>query len=207
MDFIFNCYIQHPNYNPTNPLFLKNPELQYININNEREIKEIVISHKKFDTIYIPMTITISLNDSCLLGFELGSGLSIWNDYISATEELLVAGKVIQHYGIEPILLQMEMIDNNHIFLCIYDEFEPEKIYIEEIFSAKGFLSNLVSEIKNFLNKLKSYGALERSTSCEEGRLRMEDEISSFIDNIKGIELLEEKINSCFNERCGSKKN
>lgn len=199
MDFIINCYIQHPNYNPTNPLFVSNPGLQYININSEREMKEIVISHKKFDAIYIPMTITISLNDSCLLGFELDSGLSIWDDYISATEELLVAGKVIQHYGIEPILLRMELLEKNHIFFCIYDEFEPDKIYIEEIFSAKDFLSNLVSEIKNFLYKLRSYGALERSTSCEEGRLRMEDEISSFMDNIKRIELLEEKINIGFN--------
>jgi hypothetical protein len=199
MDFIINCYIQHPNYNPTNPLFISNPELQYIHINNEREIKEIVISDKKFDTIYIPMTITISLNDSCLLGFELDSGLSIWDDYISATEELLVAGKVIQHYGIEPVLLQMEMLEKNHLFFCIYDEFKPDKRYIEEIFSAKDFLSNLVSEIKNFLYKLKSYDALERSTSCEEGRLRMEDEFSFFMDKVKRVELLEEKIKSYFN--------
>lgn len=198
MDFKIKCYIEHPSYNPTKPLFLENPELQYIDINNEREIIEKVISHKNFDTVYIQMTITITANDSCLLGFEFDSGLSIWSDYICAIEELIQEGKVNQFYGIDSFRLEMELLDKDNLFICMYHEWQPSKKYIEEILPAKEFLYALVLEIKNFLYKLKNYGALDRKPRCEEEKSHIVEEISIFNENLQRVESLGEKIKCYF---------
>ena len=159
--FEINTYLERESFDYSDPYFLQNPKEKYIDVEDSLNIREI-IDHKKFTPEHIQELITIKYKKHFIVDFDVPSGLSLWADtIIPAIKGYLQDGNIEILYGIDPIMLRFESVNDNQILFSIYDEFEPKRIYVKEILPQKEFIESLLDSASHYWGKLNEYKIYE----------------------------------------------
>jgi hypothetical protein len=154
-----DCYIEGINYT----LADHNTNTRFVHIDDTENLKTYVLQNRKFTPEYFNMIITMKINDKQIIGLDGPSGLNIWLDYLDLMEEFLKHKTVRKMYGIEPVQIEFRAIDDNLLFFSIYDEFDPDDVFVKTEVPTKYFLPFLLEEIESFLVKLTYQGDYDNS--------------------------------------------
>lgn len=164
--FEIKTHLELVSYDYTASNFIRNPRERYIDIDNVPKIRD-VIEHRKFTPEFIKQLITITFNNKVVVGFNVPSGLDLWKgSYIPALEDYFREGKSIVMYGIEPVILQLETINDEEVSFSIFGEWEPKEVFANAILPEKQFLEALLDGACHFWQMLIEYKVFE------EGRLQ-----------------------------------
>ncbi|WP_430510827.1 hypothetical protein [Gottfriedia solisilvae] len=159
--FKINTYLERESFDHSNPYFLQNPKEKFIDIEDSLNISEI-IDHKNFTPEHTQELITIKYNNQFIIGFDVPSGLSLWEDtFLPAIAGYLQNGNIEILYGIDPIMLKFEPVNDNQILFMIYDELEPKEIYVNVILPQKEFIESLLDSASHYWGKLSEYKIYE----------------------------------------------
>ena len=149
-----------------------------------------IFEHRKFTPEYIQMHIMIQYNDQIVVGKNIPSGLDLWKQtYISAVKGYLDERKVEIMYGIEPITLKIDSIDNNLLDFQIIGDWEPKVTYAKVILPQKAFLEALLNEAEQFwkvLLECKVFeGKAKRESTPSDYPVQMIEEVKQLRERVK----------------------
>ncbi|WP_440117872.1 hypothetical protein [Paenibacillus sp. QZ-Y1] len=150
------------------------PEVRYADV-NDRELVEQLMMSGKFGLDYLQMAIHVT-DDSGqpLIGYEVPSGLNIWQDYLRAIRKLMEQGKACVSYGADPYLLEMEQLANGQLRCAIRLELVPQDILTQFITAEKAFLLELLRAVEFLWSKLlgeyQTQSELDISKTIHEGQ-------------------------------------
>ena len=166
-----------------------NGEERYISLDDSFKLRE-VFEHRKFTPEYIQLHITIQYNDQIVVGNDIPSGLDLWRTtYITAVESYLDEQKVEIMYGINPITLKIDSIDNNLLDFQIIGEWKPNVTLAKAFLPQKEFLKALLDEAEQFWNVLLEYkvfeGKAKRETTPSNYPVQMIKEVKQLRDRVK----------------------
>lgn len=155
--FEINTYLERESIDHADPYFLQNPIEKYIDIDDSLNIREI-IDHKNFTPEHIQQLITIKFNQQFIVGFNVPSGLSLWEDtFIPGLESFINEGNKEIMYGLDPIILKFESVNSKQVLFSIYEELIPEEIYAASIVPEKEFIESLLNGASHYWQKLIEY--------------------------------------------------
>jgi hypothetical protein len=137
------------------------------------------------------MLITIRCQNKIVIGEHCPSGLDLWNDYVQAIKIFLEEGNVELNYGIEPILMKMNTINNTFLNFELIDEWEPNEVYTKAALPKKDFLEALIDGVIHFWTTLHIYQVFEKrayrkSTPKDYPQLKL-NEIDSLKKQVKNL--------------------
>ncbi|MBT2284839.1 hypothetical protein J7E78_14945 [Paenibacillus polymyxa] len=130
------------------------PEARYADVNDRKQLERLMMG-PKFGLDCLQMAIHVI--DECgqsLIGYEVPSGLNIWQDYLRAIRKLMEQDKACVSYGIDPYLLELERQRNGQLRCTIRLELFPQDVLTQFITSEKLFLSELLRAIEFLWSKL-----------------------------------------------------
>ncbi|WP_391557903.1 hypothetical protein [Robertmurraya sp.] len=159
--FEIKTYLELESYDYSDPYYMENPSAKYIEIDDLSNIRKIV-DHRKFTPEHIQQLITIKYNEMVVVGFEVPSGLSLWEStFIHAIEDYLHVGKVEMMYSIDLEILTLESINNNQMKFSIFHEWDSELVYASAILPEKEFIESMLTEANHYFQKLIDYKIFE----------------------------------------------
>ena len=166
-----------------------NGEERYISLDDSLKLRE-VFEHRKFTPEYIQLHVMIQYNDQIVVGNDIPSGLDLWEQtYISAVEGYLDERKVEIMYGIEPIRLKIDSIDNNLLDFQIIGEWEPKVTFAKAILPQKEFLEALLDEAEKFWNVLLECkvfeGKAKRESTPSDYPVQLIEEVKQLRERVK----------------------
>ncbi|MGF9697995.1 hypothetical protein [Paenibacillus sp. MABNR03] len=130
------------------------PEVRYADVNDRLQVERLMMS-QKFGLDALQMAIHVfDERGHPLIGYEVPSGMNIWQDYLRAIRKLMEQRKACVSYGIDPYLLEMEYVANGKLRCAIRMELAPQDVLTQFVTSEKAFLLELLRAIEFLWNKL-----------------------------------------------------
>ncbi|WP_413034400.1 hypothetical protein [Paenibacillus xylanilyticus] len=130
------------------------PEVRYADVYDRKQVERLMMS-QKFGLDALQMAIHVfDQSGHPLIGYEVPSGMNIWQDYLRAIRKLMEQGKACVSYGIDPYLLEMECLANGQLRCAIRMELDPQDVFTQFVTSEKAFLLELLRAIEFLWNKL-----------------------------------------------------
>lgn len=138
----------------SNKHFSDYPEVCYINLNNKNLILDL-LNKNEIEPRYMDICIHIKWDDKVILGYDMHD-LNLWEDIISALENLLVQSDSVVHFGIGTILLKMTNA-SSLLKWEITDEFPPCNVYYSHIGKTNEIIEGLIKGAENYYSTLIEY--------------------------------------------------
>lgn len=186
--FEIKTFLEKHDYDRTDLYFFEHPRERYIGLDEPSKLQEY-FGHKDFTPEYIQMLVTIQYKEKVLMGIDKLNGLDLWEEtYLAATKQYVENRSAETMYGIDPVTLKLNALDNRLLQFLIIDDWEPRQVHAEAVLPEKEFLEALLTEAEHFWEVL-----LENKVF--EGKHKREDTPSDYpVQMIKEITKLIEKV-------------
>lgn len=126
-----------------------NPESRYVDIDTSSEMFEL-INDKKFTGRQIQMLFLINYNQEVVVGFNSPSAYNSWADFLISAENFANYGKSKRAYGIEPLIMEIKSVGQDHLYFTVYNEWDNSIKYIDVTLPTKEFMLSLTRALKHF---------------------------------------------------------
>lgn len=148
--------------------FYNYPDICYVSIKEEDKVS-CLVQNKEIEINYLDVCILIKYNKEVIMGYDI-HGLNLWDDFYETLNYLLNDLGCSVHLGIEPILLNITLINKDDIKLDIVDDFRPDRIYYSNVLNKIELIKGLIYGGINFYSNLLNYVTLNKEIL--EGKLK-----------------------------------
>ncbi|WNS79230.1 hypothetical protein RRU94_16880 [Domibacillus sp. DTU_2020_1001157_1_SI_ALB_TIR_016] len=187
--FKIKTFLEKHSYERANLSSIGNTREDYIGLEESSKLKDYFI-YKDFTPEYIQMLVTIQYKDKIVVGIDGLNGLDLWEQtYLTAIKQYLKARNAETMYGIDPVTLKLQSIDNTFLHFIIKSDWEPKDVYAEGVLPEKEFLEALLMEAEHFWQVLLEYKVFEGENKREDSPIDYPAQM------IKEVKKLRKKLN------------
>lgn len=130
------------------------PEHTYIDPDNVEAVREL-LKPRNFTSKQMRMTLILEDGDETVLGFNVPSALDLWSDYLYAIDAVIHHGYVQRMYGVDPIFMEMELLDEGLVQFTVRNEGKPDHVFVNTKLPAVPFFQAILNAVRIFWRKLK----------------------------------------------------
>ncbi|UOY93699.1 hypothetical protein MUG87_06160 [Ectobacillus sp. JY-23] len=134
--------------------FIEHPDICYVNIRNEREVKEY-LKNGVITPEYLNTSILMKLRDVTVLGLDVRS-LNLWEDIINLLQQYADYQEAEVVLGTTPVILKITPINSEKVNWQVIYEFEEDRTKSFELVG-QILVKHLISSGKEYFSLLISY--------------------------------------------------